>query len=80
MLQIVPATTPMLVVTLDYDQSIMSGPPFAVPIDEIQRLFQSRYRSELLHSSEQVDERPRWRNNGLDSLLESVLRLEPSAC
>ncbi len=77
MLKIIPAGTPMLVVTLEYDQDIMSGPPFSVPIDEIRRLYQSHYRSEILQRSEQIDERPRWRNNGLDSLVESAIRLEP---
>lgn len=77
MLQIIPAATPMLVVTLEYDQAIMSGPPFSVPLDEIRQLYQQHYHSEILHRSEQIDERPRWRNNGLESLLESAIRLQP---
>ncbi|MDJ0833793.1 MAG: thiopurine S-methyltransferase [Gammaproteobacteria bacterium] len=77
MQQIIPPSTPMLVVTLDYDQSIMTGPPFSVPLDEIRRLYQAHYRIDILHSSEQIDERPRWRNNGLDSLIESALCLDP---
>jgi thiopurine S-methyltransferase len=75
MLRIIPTRTPMLVVTLDYDQNRMQGPPFAVSPDEIQQLYATTYRSELLSSSEQLEERPKWRELGLTSLVESALKL-----
>ena len=75
MLEIIPVGTPMLMVTLDYDQNIMQGPPFSVPVSEITALYQPEYQLELLLSSEQIEERPRWRERGLESLLESALRL-----
>ena len=75
MLEIIPEGTPMLMVTLDYDQNIMQGPPFSVPVTEITELYQPEYQLELLQTSEQVEERPRWRDLGLKSLLESALRL-----
>ncbi|MCK4710077.1 MAG: thiopurine S-methyltransferase, partial [Gammaproteobacteria bacterium] len=75
MLEIIPVGTPMLMVTLDYDQNIMQGPPFSVPVSEITALYQSEYQLDVLLSSEQIEERPRWRERGLESLLESALRL-----
>ena len=75
MLEIIPVGTPMLMVTLDYDQNIMQGPPFSVPVSEITALYQPEYQLELLLTSEQIGERPRWRELGLESLLESALRL-----
>jgi thiopurine S-methyltransferase len=78
MLEIIPAATPMLLVTLDYDQNIMQGPPFSVPVSEITQLYQPEYKLELLQSSEQIEERPKWRDIGLQSLLESALRLSPN--
>jgi thiopurine S-methyltransferase len=75
MLEIIPARTPMLMVTLDYDQQVMSGPPYAVSSEEIRQLFAPDYETILLHSSEQIEERPRWRENGLSSLIESALSL-----
>lgn len=75
MLEIIPAATPMLLVTLDYDQDKMQGPPFSVPVDEITSLYQQEYNLELLQTAQQIDERPRWKAMGLDSLLESALRL-----
>lgn len=75
MLDIIPAGIPMLLVTLEYDQGIMQGPPFSVPVSEITQLYQPEYQLELLQSSEQIEERPKWRETGLKSLLESALRL-----
>jgi thiopurine S-methyltransferase len=75
MLELIPAATPMLMVTLTYDQAQMSGPPFSVPVDEIVELYQPEYQVELLQSCEQIEERPRWKERGLESLVESALRL-----
>jgi len=75
MLELIPKATPMLVITLAYNQAQMSGPPFSVPVDEIVKLYQPEYQVELLQSSEQIEERPRWKERGLESLVESALRL-----
>ena len=74
-LEIIPAGIPMLLVTLDYNQKMMKGPPFSVPVSDIKQLYQPEYRLELLQTSEQIAERPKWRDLGLQSLLESALRL-----
>ena len=76
LLRINPAAVPILLITLDYDQNVMQGPPFSVPVSEITALYEPLYRIELLQSCEQIEERPNWRANGLKSLLESALRLE----
>ncbi len=78
MLEIIPTGIPMLLVTLDYDQNVMQGPPFSVPVSEIKQLYQPEYKLALLQSSEQIEERPKWRDIGLQSLLESALRLSPN--
>ena len=39
--QLLKPQTPCLLVTLDYEQGKMSGPPFAVSADEVRRLYQS---------------------------------------
>ena len=43
LLAIIPKHTKILMITLDYEQSTMSGPPFAVPNSEINDLFISRF-------------------------------------
>jgi thiopurine S-methyltransferase len=37
---------PQLLITFEYDQAIMDGPPFAVPADEVQALYGERYAIE----------------------------------
>ncbi len=46
--QILPAGTKILLVTMDYDQSLMQGPPFAVSKAEVHHLFSQAYRIEQL--------------------------------
>ncbi len=75
MLQIIPAAIPMLMVTLEYDQDIMQGPPFSVPASEISALYHPQYSAHFLQSNEQSTEGSRWRERGLQSLIESALRL-----
>lgn len=41
---------PQLLITFEYDQSQMTGPPFSVPQPEIERLYDTAYRSQLLES------------------------------
>lgn len=76
MLSIIPAVSNMLMIALDYDQAQMSGPPFAVPAEEIQRYYSAAFSINLLESRDILDERPRWRQAGLTALSEAVFRLD----
>lgn len=73
---ITPAACDMLLVTLEYDQDKMSGPPFAVSEAEVFEHYQDQYQIESFEKIQIVDEGPRWRRKGLTSLLESVYRLK----
>ncbi len=66
----------MLLITLDYDQSEMNGPPFAVSTDEVVRHYEQAFQVHTMLQTEIVDESPRWRSKGLSSLVESVYQLE----
>ena len=76
MLSIIPAHSNMLLITLEYDQAEMQGPPFAVPTDEVYQSYGDTFSIQLLESNDVIDERPRWRNAGLTALGESVFRLD----
>jgi len=76
MLSITPAVGSMLLITMEYDQSEMEGPPFAVGAEEIYRYYEKAFSINLLESRDIVDERPRWREAGLSALVESVFRLD----
>ena len=63
----------LLLISLEYKQDQMSGPPFSVPDAEIAMLF-SKYGSlELLETCDILDER--LRNKGLTGILERVYQL-----
>ena len=63
----------LLLISLEYQQDQMTGPPFSVADAEIAMLF-SRYGSlELLETCDILDER--LRNKGLDGILERVYQL-----
>ena len=74
-----PASAPVLLVSLDYPQHRMDGPPFAVGVDEIHDLFEARFQIQSLGEMDIIDEEPRFRDRGLDSLIERAHRLTPRA-
>ena len=76
MLSIVPEGCDMLLISLEYDQAEMRGPPFSVPTDEIMQHYREAFSIQLLESSSIIDERPRWRKVGLTALQESVFSLK----
>jgi len=75
MLSIMPANCSMLLITLQYDQAEMRGPPFSVPTDEVMQQYQDAFTIQMLASDDIVDERPRWRQVGLTALQESIFSL-----
>ena len=67
--------TPGLLVTLDYDQQAMQGPPFAVSATEVNKLYLGGFLVEQLAHAEIIDTQPQFRSRGLSALTESVYRL-----
>lgn len=57
-----PGATVLLNV-LDYDPEVMSGPPFPVTHDDVERLYAGN-RIERLAERDLVDQEPRWRERG----------------
>ncbi len=76
MQSILPKATDQLLITLDYDQAEMAGPPFAVSTAEVSRYYASNYSLNVLEQNDVIDVRPRWREKGLTALTETVYRLE----
>ena len=68
-------TVPVFLVSLFYDQQFMPGPPFAVSEEEIHDLYQFRYQHRKLCSCEVIEDNARFKDKGLDSLVESVYLL-----
>ena len=73
--QLVPQGTPMLLITMEYDQAHMQGPPFSVEPDEVEALFAADWRIESLHQADILGKEPRFRERGLSRLAEHVYLL-----
>ncbi|WP_210472994.1 thiopurine S-methyltransferase [Vibrio crassostreae] len=68
----------ILLVTLDYDQSEMTGPPFSVPKLEIDQLF-AGYKITMLNQDIADDEHPKIAKKGLSRFCEEVYLIESDA-
>lgn len=73
---ILPAGCQQLLVTLDYDQAEMDGPPFAVSPSEVRELYAVGWDVELLEAKEVLERNPRMRERGLQRLEEQFHRLQ----
>lgn len=62
----------MLLVTLEYDQTQMQGPPFAVDEQEVGSLFSPRWSVELIFEDDVLAHEPRFRERGLTRLREKI--------
>jgi thiopurine S-methyltransferase len=65
----------ILLVTFEYPQQEMPGPPFSVPGDEIEMLYQHWCLVTLLTSEDALEREIHFRERGLGSLHERVYRL-----
>ena len=75
---LLPIAIPRLLITLEYDQTQMAGPPFAVHPDEVEALFSPRHRILPLAELDVLDASPGLRARGVSALKERVYRLEPA--
>ena len=64
----------ILLITLEYDQNQMEGPPYSVPAEEIEKLFAPLGSLKLLETCDILDDC--FRNKGLTQLLEHVFLIE----
>ena len=63
----------ILLITLEYDQNQMQGPPYSVPFSEVKKLFSSRGKLKLLETCDILDNR--LRKKGLSRALERVIKI-----
>lgn len=72
---ILPSGTQILLVTFDYHQPQMEGPPFAVSSGEVEALYLGHADIHLLAQLDVLPQNPRFRERGLSRLQESVYLL-----
>jgi thiopurine S-methyltransferase len=75
LVDILPRGTQILLVTFDYPQSEMQGPPFAVSVSEVEALY-GKYADILLLAQEDVlSQNPRFKQRGVSRMVESIFLL-----
>lgn len=67
--------TQILLVTFDYPQAEMSGPPFAVSPDEVEALYRDYADIRLLAQLDVLPDNPRFQQRGLTRLQENIFLL-----
>ncbi len=72
---LLPPGVGSLLITLEYEQSHMKGPPFAVLEPEVCALLEADFQVETLSVVGALAENPRFRARGLDALEERIYRL-----
>jgi thiopurine S-methyltransferase len=68
-------STESLLISLEYDQGQMSGPPFAVSDEEIHALFEADFSIGRICSFNALSENPRFAQRGLTALSEHIYLL-----
>ena len=74
--KIVPALSKTLLVTLEYDQNKMQGPPFSVTKNEVHTLFSTPSNIECLYSEDILEQNEQFKQKGLTRLIESAYLLK----
>jgi thiopurine S-methyltransferase len=67
----------MLLMTLDYPQEQMSGPPFSVPPKEVTAHYSSFYQISPLKQQDILDKEPRFKQRGLTEFNQRLFQLKP---
>lgn len=75
--QILPIKAKLLLVTFEYQQSEMNGPPFSVHESEVYELYADHYKIKLLLKKDVLADYPQFQNIGIKDLQEKIYLLEP---
>jgi thiopurine S-methyltransferase len=72
---LLPPQARILLITLEYEQTQMSGPPFSVPGDQVRALFAANYQLDELECRDVLDGHPHFKQRGLTALQECAYLL-----
>jgi len=75
LLGILPPATQILLITVDYPQQEMAGPPFAVSADEVKALYRGHAEIRPLAQLDVLAQNPRFQKRGLSRLQENIFLL-----
>lgn len=64
----------LLLITLEYEQAKMDGPPFSVSRNEVDSLFKFA-QIKVLYSKDIIEKEPRFKSKGLESFIETAYQI-----
>jgi thiopurine S-methyltransferase len=73
--ELMSSGTQMLLITLEYSQSQMSGPPFSLMSDEVHRLYAPNFKIQEIARGDILGSEPRLRGRGVTQLIEVCYHL-----
>lgn len=74
--KILPPKVKILLLTMEYPQNEMDGPPFSVLEKEVFHLFSDQFSIDILESYDVIADNPRFADRGLTKMLEKVYYLK----
>lgn len=77
MVELLQGAAPILLVTMEYPEGEMEGPPHSVEAGEVEELYNGDYDVQLLETADALEEHTHLRDRGLTSLIERVYLLTP---
>ncbi len=75
LVSILPPATQILLITVEYPQHEMEGPPFSVSIGEVEALYREHAEVRLLAQLDVLAQNPRFQVRGLSRLRENIFLL-----
>jgi thiopurine S-methyltransferase len=75
LVRILPPATQLLLITVDYPETEMQGPPFSVSSGEVEALYRKHAEVRLLAQPDVLEQNPRFQQRGLSSLRENIFLL-----
>ncbi len=75
LVDILPSATQILLVTVDYPQAEMPGPPFAVSVNEVEALYGKYAEVCLLAQEDVLAQNPRFQPRGVSRMQENIFLL-----
>jgi thiopurine S-methyltransferase len=76
---VLPSHCKTLLVTLEYPQEEMSGPPYSVTESEVRELFAQHFTINQLHSLDLLKDTDRYQHHGVSKMVEKIYLLKPIA-
>ncbi|MBA2126026.1 thiopurine S-methyltransferase [Hyphomicrobium methylovorum] len=73
---LIPVEAKILLIGLSYPENEMSGPPFSVPKEEVERLYGKLFDISVLNERERLEFSPSLKRRGVTSLIETAYLLK----